>query len=145
VAVRGGGDDRDHGHRREQPVREERQEQLEHVEADVAPELRVGHTERDVVAEQNPLVPLPAHTDPEDHREEQRNDGAHYTGAAVQQPVHPVSASSSGPAGRTRGARRFAMSKFTHTSAKNNAARRGTSNLPGYRDRCGLSAAKASE
>ena len=53
------GDDQDHEQRRERPARDELEErQLEHVEADVAVELRVLDAEVGGVREQDPVAPL---------------------------------------------------------------------------------------
>ena len=58
-----GGDDQDDDQRREEPVDDELGErQLEDVEADVAVELRVPAQEGDLVAEQQPRLPLPGDT-----------------------------------------------------------------------------------
>ena len=57
--VRGGGDDQHDDQRHEQPVHREGQErELEDVEPDVDPELRVLDAEVDPVAEQDPGLPL---------------------------------------------------------------------------------------
>ena len=79
-----GGDDEDDDDRGEHPPHDEPPErQLEDEEPDVPPELRIVYVEGNVVAEEDPLVPVARRTRPGDEREEPGDGGAHQSAACA--------------------------------------------------------------
>ena len=86
------GEQQNHDHRGVEPVEGERQErQLEHVEADIGPELRISHSEVARVPEQQPVLPLRGgrqrEHEPEEHRRAVANE-SEPTAEHLVEPLH---------------------------------------------------------
>ena len=112
------GDDQDHEQRRERPSRDELEErQLEHVEADVAVELRVLDPELRRMREEDPVAPLGRDAARHHDREEGRDREADATRRTARRRCGTARRSRlRGPRVRASGANRSATIRSTNSN-----------------------------